>query len=176
MSRKKDPLGNFDQNVYFIISWMCIILRLICEVLSGTAVDIRFLWDSKHSVYWAASFIAIVTSWYLHKYLRKFTSVILYMNIICFAQWLFGANLEIYTVPMRLQDVINIINQNVLSCKHVSIFFRENMTAFLNYVTAMLRTLYAAHIILYPAGEATVSARRSDIFCVHRLNIFNMPQ
>ena len=45
-SRKKGPWGNFDQNVYFSISLMCIILRLICEILSGIAVEIRFLWDS----------------------------------------------------------------------------------------------------------------------------------
>ena len=49
-----------------------------------------------------------------------------------------------YTVPVRLHDVINIVNQNDLLCKHVLIiFYRENMTSFLNYVTATLRTLYA---------------------------------
>ena len=56
----------------------------------GIAVEIRLLWDSKHGVYGAVSFIAIVTSWYLCKDMRKFTSVI--MNIICIAQWLFEAN------------------------------------------------------------------------------------
>ena len=38
---------------------MFIILRLICEILSGIAVEISFLWDSKHGVYGAASFILI---------------------------------------------------------------------------------------------------------------------
>ena len=96
-SRKKGPLDNFDHNVYFSISCMCIILRFICEILSWIAVEIRFLWDSKHGtgIYGAASFIAIVTSWYLHMDMRKFTSVILYMNIICVAKWLFEANFEI---------------------------------------------------------------------------------
>ena len=74
---------------------MCIILRLICEILSGIAVEIKLLWDSKHGVYGAASFIAIFTSWYLRKNMRKFTSVILYMHIICIAQWLFDAFFEI---------------------------------------------------------------------------------
>ena len=49
--KQKGSLGNFDQNVYFSISWMCIILSLICEILSGIAVEIRFLWDSKHGIY-----------------------------------------------------------------------------------------------------------------------------
>ena len=35
---------------------MRIILRLICEILSEIAVEIRFLWDSKHGIYGAASF------------------------------------------------------------------------------------------------------------------------
>ena len=79
----------------FSIFWMFIILRLICEILSGIAVEIRFIWDSKHGVYGAASFIAIVTLWYLRKDMRKCTSVILYMNMICIAQWLFDPNFEI---------------------------------------------------------------------------------
>ena len=53
----------------------------------------------------------------------------------------FKLTLKFYTVQVRLHDIINIVNQNVLSCKHVSIiFYRENMTSFLNNVTA---TLYA---------------------------------
>ena len=39
---------------------MCMILRLICGILSGIAVEIRFLKDSKYGVYGAASFRAIV--------------------------------------------------------------------------------------------------------------------
>ena len=80
--------------------------------------------------------------------MRNFTSVIL----ICIWTWYvslsdyLNLSLKFYTVPVRLHDVINIVNQNVLSCKHVSIiFYCENMTSFLNYVTATLRTLYALH-------------------------------
>ena len=40
-------------------------------------------------------YIAILTSWYLRKVMRKFTSVIFYMNITCIAQWLLEANFEI---------------------------------------------------------------------------------
>ena len=70
-------------------------IRLICETSSGISVDINFLWNSKYGVYGAESFIATVKSGYLRKDLRKYTSVILYMNIICIAQWLFDANLKI---------------------------------------------------------------------------------
>ena len=31
--------------------------------------------------------------------------------------------LKFYTAPVRLHGVINLVNQNVLSCKHVSIIF-----------------------------------------------------
>ena len=65
---------------------MCVILKFICENLSGIAVEIRFLWDSKHDICGAALFIAIFTSCYLHKDTRKFTSIILYMNIVYIAQ------------------------------------------------------------------------------------------
>ena len=45
---------------------------------------------------------------------------------------------------MRLHDVTNLLNQEALSSKHVSIFFySENMTSFLNYATATLRALLA---------------------------------
>ena len=74
---------------------MCITLELICEILSGIAFEIRFLWDSKHGVYGVSSFMAIVTSWYLRKDMRQLTSVILYMNITYVAQWLFDANFDI---------------------------------------------------------------------------------
>ena len=123
---------------------MCIILRLICEILSGIAVEIRFLWNSKHGIYGAASFIAILTSWYLRMDMRTFTSVILKMNIICISQWLFETNFEILHCSGAFAWRYKHFNPNVLSCKHVLIiFYRENMTSFLNYVTATLRTLYA---------------------------------
>ena len=67
---------------------MCIILRLICEILSGIAVEIKFLWDSKHGVYREASFKAIDMTWYLCKNTRKFTSIILHLNIISLSDYL----------------------------------------------------------------------------------------
>ena len=67
-SRKKGPTGNFDQNVYFFISWMCIILRLICEILSGIGfngnlnivyMEQRHLWQLlRHDIYaWTAQWL-----------------------------------------------------------------------------------------------------------------------
>ena len=41
------------------------------------------------------------------------------------------------------------LNHKTILSKYVSIFYRENMTSFLNYVTATLRTLYAWHGSLY---------------------------
>ena len=95
VSREKRPKGNFDQNVYFSIFWMYIILRLICEILSRIAVKISFLWGRKHGVYAASSFAASITPWYLHNDMQNFTSVMLYKNIICIAQWLLGISFEI---------------------------------------------------------------------------------
>ena len=43
---------------------------------------------------------------------------------------------KFYTVPVRLHDVKNFGNQRALSSKHVSIFYRENMKSFLDYITA----------------------------------------
>ena len=122
---------------------MCIILRLICEVLSWIAVDIRFLWDYKHGVYGAGSFIAIVTSWYLRKDMIKFNSAILYMNIIFITRWLFDANFEILHCSGAFARCHKHCKPDCSFMQaRVDFFCRENMTSFLNYVTAMLRTLY----------------------------------
>ena len=52
--------------------------------------------------------------------------------------------LKFYTVPVRLRSVTNFVNHETLQCKHVSKFFTaENMTSFINYVTATLRALFA---------------------------------
>ena len=72
-SRKKGPYGIFDQNFYFSIFWMYIILRLVHEYLSSVAVKISFLWGRKHGKNAAASFSASV--------IQNFTSVILYTVI-----------------------------------------------------------------------------------------------
>ena len=67
------------------------------------------------------------------------------MNIICIAQWLFGGNsgiLHYSDVFARRQTSFNqgsIIFKQTL----VNIFYRENMTSFLNYVPATLRALFA---------------------------------
>ena len=50
---------------------------------------------------------------------------------------------KILTIPQTLHDVKNFLNKRALSSKHVSIFYREFMTSFLNYVTATLRALFA---------------------------------
>ena len=46
----------------FLFPGMCIISRLICEILSRKADDLRFLWDSLHGIHGAVSFVIIVTS------------------------------------------------------------------------------------------------------------------
>ena len=90
------PLTRRGKTKFATIKWFNLCLQIIqsqtCYPLSGIAVEMRFLLDSK---YGAASFIAIVTSCYLRKDMRKFTSVILYMNIICIAQWLFNPKFDI---------------------------------------------------------------------------------
>ena len=66
------------------------------------------------------------------------------MNIIFIAQWLFRGNSEIwlcsdvFTCRQKLCKKDSIFKQT-----HVNIFYRENMTSSLNYVTATLRTLFA---------------------------------
>ena len=51
--------------------------------------------------------------------------------------------LKFYTVSVSLHDVTNFLNHKTFSRKQVSNFYRENMTSFLNYVTATLRALFA---------------------------------
>ena len=51
--------------------------------------------------------------------------------------------LKFYTVSVRLRDITNFLNHETRQSKHVSNFYRENMTSFLNYVTATLRALFA---------------------------------
>ena len=48
--------------------------------------------------------------------------------------------LKFYTIPVRFRDVTSFLNHTIISSKVVSIFYRENMTSFLNYVTATLWT------------------------------------
>ena len=46
-------------------------------------------------------------------------------------------------VPVPLHDVEHFKNKRTLSRKHLTIIYRENMTLFLNYVTATLMALFA---------------------------------
>ena len=128
MSREKGHQRNFDQKCLFCyIFWMHITLRWICESLSRIAVKISFLWCRKHCVYAAVSFAAIVTLWHLRNVMQKFTSDIFHMTIICNAQWLFSANLEIWDFSSDFTRRQNFLNKRALSSKPVSIFYRENM-------------------------------------------------
>ena len=123
---------------------MHIILRLICESLRRIAVKISFLWCRKHCVYAAVSFAAVVTLWYLSNVMQNYTSVILYMNIICNTQWLFGANFEILDCSTNFtQRQKRFKQENTFKQTCVDFFYLENMTSFLNYVTATIRALFA---------------------------------
>ena len=50
---------------------------------------------------------------------------------------------KFYSVPMRLCDVKNHFKAENTFKQTRSFFYRENMTSFLNYVTATLRALFA---------------------------------
>ena len=81
--------------------------------------------------------------------------------------------LKFYTVPVRLRSVTNFVNHETLQCKHVSNFFyRENMTSFLNYVTATLRALFAWRgsysIIIYPHAKFNIISSSN----INTANIF----
>ena len=101
---------------------MIITLRLICESLSRIAVKIRFLWFHKLCVYAAASFAATHTSWYLGNDMQKCASVIcIWISNVSLSAYKIVI-LKSYTVPVRLHEVTNFLNQKAFSSKHVSIF------------------------------------------------------
>ena len=56
---------------------------------------------------------------------------------------------EFYTVPMPFHNVKTFLIKRALSNKHASIFYRENITSFLNYVTATLRVPFAWRGCMY---------------------------
>ena len=123
---------------------MFIILRWICEISSWIAVEIRFLWDSKHGIYGAASFIAIVTSWYLRIDMGNLLQLFwIWTSYVSLSDYL-KLTLKFYTVPGRLHDVINIVFMQT----RVD-FYSENVTSFLNYVTVVER--FIPHSILSPS-------------------------
>ena len=95
-------------------------------------------------VYAAASFSESVTSWCLRNDTQNFTSVILCMKIIFIEHWLFGGNSEneqCYDVFARRQKLCK--PESIFKQTRVNFFYSINMTSFLNYVTAMLRALFA---------------------------------
>ena len=123
---------------------MNIVLRLICESLRRIAVKISFLWGHKHGVYAAASFATSVTSWYSHNGIQDFISVIVFMNIICIAQWPYGANFEILPYNGALaRRHKHFKPERTFKQTRVDFVYRVNMTSYLNYVTATLRALFA---------------------------------
>ena len=82
MSRKKGTECNFYQTVSFYVFCIYIILRLICDTLSKIAVKISFPRGPQHDVYASGAFSVSVTSWYLHKDMQNFASVILLLNYV----------------------------------------------------------------------------------------------
>ena len=89
---------------------------------------------------------ANVTSWCSHNEMQTFTYVILYMNIICIAQWLFVGDSEILhfsDIFARHQKLCK--PESIFKQSYVNFFYYENMTSFLNYVKTMLRALFAWH-------------------------------
>ena len=106
--------------------------------MSRIFVKISFLWGPKHRVYTTASFAASVTSCYLHNGMHNFTPHLLFcVGTSYIAKWLSNAILN------DLHGIKIFLNHKTLSSKHMMIFFREDMTSFLNYVNATPRALFA---------------------------------
>ena len=102
---------------------MYIILRLVCENFNSIAVEISFLRGPKNGVYAAALYLANVTSGCSRNDTEIVTSVILYIDIIYIAQWLFGGNSEIlHQSDVFLHAIRNFLIQKALSSKRVSTF------------------------------------------------------
>ena len=78
--------------------------------------------EPKHGIYAAVPFSANLTSWFSRNDMHFFTSVILYMNIIFIAQWLFGGNSEILHCSDFFACPKNFINHKTFSSKPFSTF------------------------------------------------------
>ena len=87
-----------------------------------------------------------VTLWYLRNGMQKFTFVILYMNIRCIAYWLADANFEISHCSYSFARCHTQTLKNIFKQTRVD-FYRENMTSFLNYITASLRAFCVTWLI-----------------------------
>ena len=110
---------------------------LVCENFRRIAVTISFLLGPRHGKYAGASFSANMTSWCSCNNKQIFTSVILHMNIIFIAKWLFGGNSE----SIHFSDVFECL-QKLFKPENIFKQTRINFS-FLNYVTATLRALFA---------------------------------
>ena len=64
------------------------------------------------------------------------------MNIIYIAQWLLGSNSEILHYSDVFERREKLFNHNEFQTNTFQHFYRENMTSFLNYITATLRALF----------------------------------
>ena len=111
--------------------------------MSIIAVKISFLWGDEHGVYAKTSFVVSVTSWNLRNSMLNFTRVILYMNIcitnIHIVQRLCDANIGIlHYSSVFAHPFTSFFKPQTISSTRVS----NNMTSFLNYVTAMVRALF----------------------------------
>ena len=85
-----------------------------------------------------------MTSWCLRNDKQTFTFVILYLDIVFIPQWLFDGNSEILHYSDVFASRQNLCKpQSIFKQTRVNCFYRENMTSFLNYVTATLRALFA---------------------------------
>ena len=136
------------KNVYFSIFWIYIILRLICGILSKLAVKINFLRACLHGVYAATSLAASVTSRCLSNDIQNATSVILYINIIFIAKWLYGAEFQI--LHCSVWTMLKTFKpENTFKQTRVKFVYRENMTSFLNYVTSTLRVLFCVTRLIW---------------------------
>ena len=73
--------------------------------------------------------------------MQNVTSSIVYMNIICIDQLLFRASFWYFALFWIAHDFKTFVNQNALSCKHVSSFYTycDYRTSFLIYVTLTLK-------------------------------------
>ena len=123
----------------------CILPRdWICENFSRIDVKLSFLWNSKHGIYAAVPFSANVMSWCSRNDTQIFTSAILYTNIIYLSHIdCLVVILKFYTVDVFARREKFYKPENIFKQTLINFFKCENMTSFLNYVTAMLRALFA---------------------------------
>ena len=134
--RKKGPSGNFEQNVYYPISWMVIILRWICENLSCIAVKISIQWGCEQYMYMQKPHLQQVSRRGIYVTICKILLLLfcIWTSYISLSNYLVLI-LKFFTVPVHLHNITNFLNHETLQSKHVSKFFTAKI--------AMLRALFA---------------------------------